>query len=163
MELPQARRIEKKERERGHLFGHLVLEDGGTVEHLHCNALPGLGVLRELDLGKGAFPNGPPHFVLAHTPQRPAANPHHLHSSARVPTGDESARPLAVEQAKRAQALDAASAICGRELRSRDTARSRCVRRARDGRKRRGEVLNGEFSVCWAAADTGRFLLLCAA
>lgn len=54
-----------------------MLEDGGAVEHLHGDALPGLGVLRELDLGKGALPDGPPDLVLADPAQRPAAA-HHL-------------------------------------------------------------------------------------
>ena len=85
----------------GHLFGHLVLEDGGAVEHLHGDALPGLGVLRELDLGEGAFPDGASHLVLAHPPQRPATatatTPHHLRRAALPPFGGEKSREPCAE------------------------------------------------------------------
>ena len=80
-----------------YLVEHAVGEDGLLVEHLHGDALPGFGVLRELDLGEGAFPDGASHLVLAHPPQRPAAaatTPHHLRRAASLLSVAKESRTL---------------------------------------------------------------------
>lgn len=58
-----------------YLVDHFVLEDGGTVENLHGDALASFSVLSELDLREGSFTNGPSNLILAHFPQ------HHAFSS----------------------------------------------------------------------------------
>lgn len=43
-----------------------MLDDGAPIEDFHGDALAGLGVLSEFDLGEGAFADGPPDFILAY-------------------------------------------------------------------------------------------------
>lgn len=74
-----------------HLIRHLVLEDGGAVDHLHGDALPALRVLRELHLGERPLPDRPPHLVLPHPPQRPSA--HHRRPSSLPPWAPSAASP----------------------------------------------------------------------
>lgn len=74
-----------------HLIRHLVLEDGGAVDHLHGDALPALRVLRELHLGERPLPDRPPHLVLPHPPQRPSA--HHRRPTSLPPWAPSAASP----------------------------------------------------------------------
>lgn len=60
-------KTEKKQKERKRdLVDHSVLEDGGSGEDFHGDGITGIHVASELDLGEGAFTNGPANLVLAH-------------------------------------------------------------------------------------------------
>lgn len=63
---------------RVYLVGHLVLDDGATVEHFHGHALSSFRVLSEFHLRKSSLPNRPPNLVLPHFPQ------HHLSLTAPI-------------------------------------------------------------------------------
>lgn len=71
-----------------YLGDHLVLEDLLLVEDLDGDILAGLDVPGELDLGEGAFPEGPAELV----PPHPGPAHGHAHLSSRAPAGGRNRR-----------------------------------------------------------------------